>query len=197
MEELWVYIPMYEWQYKISILGNVLSVDYNHTGESKLLKNWVNKKWYKYVIFIKNWKRHQFSVHRLVAQAFIPNPDNKPEVNHRDWNTWNNWLNTDWKHNLERCTRSENMQHAIKSLWRKPNYLVNNPPMKWKFWKDSWLSKPINQHTLDWEFIRTRDSANDIMRWLKIWDPTHITACCKWKRKTSCGFIWKYTNFVG
>jgi len=69
---------------------------------------------YYYVCLSKNGKVRKFKVNRLVAQAFIPNPDNKPFVNHIDGDKLNNNVN-----NLEWCTQSENMLHAYKYGLRK------------------------------------------------------------------------------
>ena len=101
MEE-WRDIKGYEGKYQVSNLGRVKS-------RHKILKP-NNVKGYLYVYPSKNSKKEALKVHRLVAEAFIDNPENKPEVNHIDGNKENNRVE-----NLEWCTKSENMQHAIKT----------------------------------------------------------------------------------
>jgi len=73
------------------------------------------------IILSNRWIRKNYYAHRIKAIAFIPNPENKPRVNHRDWNRSNNGYHIDWNDNLERSTASENHIHAYKILWRKPN----------------------------------------------------------------------------
>ena len=78
-----------------------------HFRRGQLLKPSLNKEGYAYVSLTKNNWSKSFRVHRLVAQAFIPNPDNKPEVNHLNGNKSDNWVT-----NLEWCTSKENHKHA-------------------------------------------------------------------------------------
>ena len=100
--ENWKDIPNYEGLYKISDLGNVKS-----TYSNKILKPSADK--YGYVRFsaTKNKKQKTLRIHRLVAELFIQNPNNLPQVNHKDGNKENNC-----KTNLEWCTDSENKLHA-------------------------------------------------------------------------------------
>lgn len=76
------------------------------------MKPWVDKHGYLTVGLRRpNKTTEKFYVHRLVAQYFIPNPENKPEVNHKDFNKSNNWVN-----NLEWCTRAENSKHFVDNF---------------------------------------------------------------------------------
>jgi hypothetical protein len=104
--ELWKDITSYEGSYWVSNFGRVKSC-------RKVLKCYCNG---KYVQVMLGRKGKQPLIHRLVAEAFIPNPENKPQVNHIDGNKLNN--NVD---NLEWCTCAENMIHCVNLLGKKGN----------------------------------------------------------------------------
>ena len=111
-EERWLPVVGYEGLYEVSSLGRVKSLNYNHTGKEKILSPWDNGE-YLQVVLCKNGKTAPMLVHRLVAQAFIPNPKNKREVHHIDGNTYNNVGS-----NLLWVTRKEHMDidHSKKVL---------------------------------------------------------------------------------
>lgn len=108
MSEIWRDIDGYEGLYQVSNLGNVLSL---HPHRSKKEKPKIishdNIHGYHRVELHANGNKTKFLVHRLVADMFLPNPDNKSEVNHKDGNKDNNTVD-----NLEWCTHRENMKHA-------------------------------------------------------------------------------------
>ena len=97
--------PGYEGIYEISTHGEVKSIRNN-----KILKPFITKYGYKQVELNLNGKAKKFLIHRLVAETFIANSNNKPHVNHKDGNKSNNDVS-----NLEWVTRSENMYHAYKN----------------------------------------------------------------------------------
>ena len=101
MNEIFLPIEGYP-KYQISNLGRVKSI----VGKEKILKTWINKRYYS-VSLMKDKVQKNHLIHRLVAQAFIPNPENKPEVNHVDGNTKNFNIS-----NLEWITPSENIYHS-------------------------------------------------------------------------------------
>lgn len=114
MEEIWRDIEGYEGIYRVSNLGRVKSLARNiylHEWpmplKERILKPYPNKKGYLGIDLRKDNKRKCPRVHRLVAQAFITNPENKPQVNHKDCNKTNNKVD-----NLEWCNNSENQIHA-------------------------------------------------------------------------------------
>lgn len=121
-----------------------------NTGEiyniNKTKKNYyLNKNGYPYIQCIVNKRRKNHMIHRLVAKLFIPNPDNKPEVNHIDGDKTNFHVN-----NLEWNTKSENMQHAIKIK------LLTNCTLKGENHNTSKITfKQVNE-------IRKRYSSGDI-----------------------------------
>lgn len=114
MQELFKYISGYEGLYQISNLGNVRS--FKAVSKGGNLKP-VYRKGYATVILRKNGVSKVHSIHRLIAEAFIPNPDNLPYINHIDGNKSNNDIS-----NLEWCTQLENMRHAFNTglIKRKP-----------------------------------------------------------------------------
>lgn len=99
MKEEWKDIVGYEGLYQVSTLGRVKSNPRNGTSNTEhflTIKVYPNCR-YARVVLSKNNRTKSFSVHRLVAEAFIPNPDNLPQVNHRDMNTSNNTVeNLEW-----------------------------------------------------------------------------------------------------
>ena len=107
MEEQWLDIIGYE-GYQVSNLGRVKSLGNYKTRKEKILKQCIDKDGYLQVQLCKNGKIKTFKVHRLVAQAFIPNPDNLPQVNHKDENKENNIVS-----NLEWCTQQYNSEYSF------------------------------------------------------------------------------------
>lgn len=178
-------IPWYEGKYQVSNLGRVKSLNYIRTWRVWILKPCALRYWYLRVVLSNNCNKKNMSVHRLVALAFIPNPDNKPQVNHINWRKWDNRLE-----NLEWCNASENAIHSFRVLWNSNHFRYNNPsPTKWKFWKDHPYSKKVYQYDLAWNFIKMWDCLYDIQRelWLKV---APISNCCLWRTKKSYWFKW-------
>ena len=104
MKEEWKPIKGFEGLYEVSNTGKIRSL---HFGKTRILSPGKDLQRYLHLVLCKDKVKKEFLVHRLVASAFIPNPNNKPEVNHIDGNKSNN--NVD---NLEWCTRECNMRHA-------------------------------------------------------------------------------------
>ena len=138
MEEIWKDIKNYEGFYQISNLGRVKSLARFKNGKSGslvpvkeiILKQKINEQGYALVHLRKNREQSWPTIHRLVAEAFIPNVDNKPTVNHVDCNKMNNTVS-----NLEWSLHSEQMQHAVEN-----NLLeINGKPKFSKAFKQSIL----------------------------------------------------------
>ena len=179
--EIWKDIIGYEGLYQVSNFGRVKSLNYNKTEREEIMKAGNNG--HLHVVLHKNGKEKTFLIHQLVANAFLPNPDNKPIVHHIDHNPLNN--NVD---NLVWLTYEE---HAAKHPeWGKAAAKV--------------LSKPINQYDLDGNFIKTWYSSYDIQRELG-YNHSNITRCCKggffseqrnkWVNVTQAyGYKWEYAD---
>lgn len=106
--EIWKWIKDYEGFYQISNFGRAKSFNPRYT-KPRILTPVLHKNGYLHICLRRNSKSKNFSIHRLVAEAFIPNPENKLTVNHKDGNKFNNCVE-----NLEWATSSENSRHAIE-----------------------------------------------------------------------------------
>jgi hypothetical protein len=177
-KEEWKNISEYEGLYQVSSFMKVLNVK---TG--KILKLFKNEKGYLNVNLSKNGDIKMFRVHRLIAQAFVPNPENKPEVDHintyRDDNRIENlrWVNEDEQHN--NILTKEHIRRG------ETHYLYG------KYGKEHPQSKPVLQYDLDDNFIREWENSRQIEKELNIKRPS-ICNCCNGKHKTAGGYIWKY-----
>lgn len=178
MQEVWKDIKDYEGSYQVSNLGRIKRIalytnQYKKQWKSnKILNtNHTDLRGYCHVVLCKDGISHCYKVHRLVAQAFIPNPDNLPQINHIDGNKVNNSVD-----NLEWCTASENMYHSYRKLHRK-----------------SAVAKKINQYDLNNNFIKTWLSSAEIEKHLGV-NHSNIASCCKNIRNTAGGFIWRYAD---
>lgn len=184
--KIWKPVVWFEWIYEVNNLWDVVSLNYHREWYSLELKNRLDIDWYLITVLTYNWIYKNKKVHRLVAQAFIENPENKKYVNHI------NWIKTDNRvDNLEWVTGKENIQHAYRIWLMDNNHFKKNHPVKWKFWIKHYNSKKVNQYSLGWEFIKTWDSLADVQRELWILQAS-ISMCCNWKRNMAGGFIWKF-----
>lgn len=167
LAETWKDIKGYEGFYKISNYGNVMSLPRNGTVKhSRILKQNTDKCGYKYVNLQKLGKSKTEKVHRLVANNFIPNTQNKREVNHKDGNKANNRVD-----NLEWVTTSENQLHSIYALDHS--------------------RKQIVQYTIDGKAIKVWKSLAKAAKALKICG-SDISRCCNGIRATAGGYKWRF-----
>ena len=178
---------VYEGLYKVSNWGRILSLNYRNTGKPELMTPIANTKGYFQVGLWKNGEYKTCKVHRLVAETFLPNPENKPEVNHIDEDKTNNFvfLNEDGsvdkeKSNLEWKTHKDNINHGTRNE-RVSKTLTNGK-----------LSKPVLQLSLSGELIREWPSTAECGR--NGFDQGAVTKCCRGKLKSHKGFRWMYAD---
>jgi hypothetical protein len=173
MEE-WRDIEGYEGLYQVSNMGRVKSL--NH-GKETIMKPKIEK--YIRITLTKTNKRQIYYIHRLVAIAFIPNPENKPDINHIDGNKKYNYVE-----NLEWVTPSENVRHSIDVLHTKNGRRRGG----------------VKIYTKDMTFIIQVDSLKTATDWVckntnrKYISLQNIHYACTGKHKTACGFIFKYAQ---
>ena len=176
--EIWRDIEGYH-NYQVSNLGRVKSLERNvikgrgglYKIEEKILKSRKDKNGYLLINLCKEGEMRSYLVHRLVASAFLDNPNNLPQVNHKDEDKTNNRVE-----NIEYCDRSYNI-----------NYGNRNEKMAKS------RSIPILQFTKDGEFVRRWDSSTQVEKELGI-DNSSIAKCCRGKHKSVGGFIWGYAD---
>lgn len=170
-------IDIYDGEYTINANGELYS---NKT--KRYIKPWLLKNGYiQYNISFKN-KRHYLLAHRLVAQAFIPNPENKPQVNHKDGNKQNNCVE-----NLEWVTVSENEKHSYRKLGKK---IPNHGKHLGEYAKKN-FSKAIVQYDLNGNYVNKFVSMSQATKMTNI-NQGNISECCNKKRKIAGGYIWNF-----
>ena len=166
MNEEWRDIEGYEGLYQVSNLGRVRSLNCRgHKGCIGILTPRLDGKGYEMVALYKEGKARNTKVHRLVAQAFIPNPNNYPQVNHKDENKTNNdvknleWCTNEYNHNYG--TRNERVAKSlsIKAICITTGEIFNSMRE---------ACRKYNIHT------------------------GSMTECCQGKRKTAGGYKWEY-----
>ena len=182
--ETWKNVVGYEGLYLVSntgvvkSLGNGKCTNPNHCVEKELtIRTSING--YKRVKVYKDGVRKTVSVHRLVAQAFIPNKENKPQVNHKDGNKANNHVD-----NLEWATAKENILHSVSNGLQVNKKGSQHPQ-----------SKAVLQLDLQGNLVKEWGSVKEILREAG-YNTIGIIKCCKKEKryKTAYGYQWQYKH---
>lgn len=192
--EEWREIPNYEERYMVSNYGRVKRLPYIQHECSRnridmpmpmmIMRISTARYGYAKVTLCLNGKMKTPQVHRLVAEAFIPNPENKPQVNHKDECKWNNSIG-----NLEWCTSSYNIHYGTKLKRQGETFKANGK-----------RSHPVIQYSRDGAIINKyrsiREAAIDIMPNKNRGGRAsfNISQCCKGITKSAYNYIWKYEN---
>lgn len=188
MEE-WRDVVGYEGLYMVSNTGRIKACEkvdqLGHIRKEKYLKPGKSGDKNSYqalkVRLTKDGVGNFCMVHRLVAEAFIPNPDNLPEVNHKDENPFNNNVE-----NLEWCTHAYNITYgtARARAGQKNSVKLKNRPDQ---------SKWVIKLSLDNEILHFYPSTQEAARQTGLFR-TAISACCRGKARTHGGFTWKFAE---
>ncbi len=162
--ETWKDAAGFEGLYEVSDYGRVRHKDGQEIGGS------INNYGYRAYSLFKDGKRYTAKGHRLVAEAFIPNPDGKRNVNHLDGNRDNNYVE-----NLEWATHGENINHAIKEL------------------SIDFSAKPVVQMTLSGDVVAIWANASVAARLLN-GNSQLISACCRGTAKSTGDYNWRFAE---
>ena len=156
--EIWKNIEGYE-EYQISTHGNVKSLRF---GKERILKPATNKKGYLRVILSKQGKLKGYLIHRLVAEAFIDNPNNYQQVNHRDEDKANNYIeNLEWctpKYNINYGTRTEKISKQVLCIETGVVYTSTHQVERQLGFSNSYISKCCNgkykqAYNFHWKYV--------------------------------------------
>lgn len=170
MVELWRDVNGYEGKYMVSNLGRVKAINYKRRGIEKVLSPVPNTYGYYQVYLYNNGKRKTYTVHRLVAEAFIPNPGDLPSINHKSSKTDNSVDNLEW------CTVKYNNNYGIRKT-------------------GGGTPKPVYQYTLSGELVKEWDSVCSVERDTGFSNPS-ISRACRGIKNTYKGYVWTYEKVV-
>ena len=187
--EIWKPLKGYEGFYEVSTFGNIKSVERNmimkyrngcdshHLLKEKNIKPYTGKRGYNVVSLSKLGKVKKVTLHRLIAITFIPNSENKPQVNHINGiRTDNRLINLEWVNNQENLIHSYSVLKRVGGMNGKLNIA---------------RSKKINQLDINGNFIKEYPSAKEASRQLNI-SHEAICSCARGVTKSSGGFLWSY-----
>ena len=176
-------------KYQVSNLGRMINLNYRRTGKAKLMEPYEKGRKYLQVYLSKKGKKDWIYVHQLVAETFLPNPLNKPCINHKIEGNEGKKINMvffnedgtvdEEKSTIEWATYEENNNYGTVRE-RISDAQINDPNK----------SKPVLQLSLDGVLIREWPSAKEAER--NGFNQCNICQCCNGKQKTHKGFRWMY-----
>ena len=179
----------YEGLYKVSNWGRILSLNYNNTGKADLMNPSEDKDGYLKVALYKNKERKTCFVHRLVAQTFLPNPENKPCINHKIQGKKGKKINMVFfnedgtidkeRTTIEWVTPKENNDYGTRNK-RASETQINDPNK----------SKRVLQLSLSGELIKEWESTAECGR--NGFTQSAVCNCCNGKLPHYKGFLWMY-----
>ena len=179
---------LYEGLYKVSNWGRILSLNYRNTGKAEVMNPYEDTCGYFQVELWKNGESKTCRVHRLVAETFLPNPEGKPQVNHKIEGDEGKKINmvifnedgtvNKKKTTIEWVTPKENSNYGTR------NERVAKANTNGK------CSKPVLQLSLSGDLIREWPSIHECGR--NGFSYQHVSACCRGERKTHKGFLFMY-----
>ena len=169
MLEEWKIIKEFD-NYEVSNLGKI------RNKNKKILKQFINNKGYLQLTLYKNMKKYTVKVHRLVAKAFISNPNNLLQINHKDGNKQNNCVD-----NLEWCTNSYNQLEANRMGFCKNRIKKSNEKTR------KLIGKYDKNGNLIKKYISLKEASNKNNISYK-----SMSLCACGKTKSSGGYVWKY-----
>lgn len=213
MSENWKPVKDYEGIYEVSDTGLVRSLDrvdrLNRFKKGTLKAPCDNGRGYLCVNLKAHGKQAQKTIHRLVATAFIPNPDNLPVINHIDGNRGNNDIS-----NLEWCTQLENMRHAFKTGLIKHKPLTDEQKLKVSTTTKEAMSRPEikekirqlakgkvgvksarHKEVINLDTGETFISVREASKFYRIHE-SNLASCCRGERSIAGGYHWKYIKEV-
>lgn len=183
-EEIWKDIKGYEGSYQVSNLGRVkgLRREVFKRGICTLPESIMKQRLsfgYCRICLTQNGMRGYYFVHRLVADAFIPNPENKPEIDHI-----NTVKNDNRIENLQWATKSENAQNPISVKRKYASRPIGNKNPN---------SKIIKQYSIEGQLIKVYHGLREMARETG-YSRFFVNQCCKGKYQKAYGYIWKYAE---
>lgn len=180
IKEEWNEVKGYEGLYRVSNLGSVYSL-----LTKKTLKKPVNSSGYSLVVLSINGQKKSFNIHRLVATAFVPNPNNREQVNHKDGDKTNND-----SRNLEWVTQSDNMKHAYRMRLQTPS--ISQKLAVADHCRQNY-SKKVRQYDLNGVFVTEYPSASDAARNTGAFQ-SNISKVCRGQMSKTHNYKWEYAE---
>ena len=174
--------------FKVSNLGKIMNLNYYNTGKAKLMKPYDIGHGYLQVNLYKNKETKHCYVHRLVAEAFLPNPENKPCINHKIEGEKGKSMNFVF-FNEDGSVDEEKTTIEWATYEENNNYGTRNERIA-KTMTNGKTSKKVLQLSLSGEFIREWESTKECER--NGFNRGNIVSCCQGKRKSADGFRWEY-----